>query len=206
MRILTAVLTVIAMASATSAAATVYTGTLLPPSGGSIYEAISDVSATYQVSFQSSEPLMYSELDFGTIFTDILFNDDGTIFDYDTQNENFIDFPLTVDTPTLLVGQYTSPTAMNYYYPDGNVYEEQFYSCDNFTETATVASPANYVFTISVVPEPTTWALMLVGVFGVGALTRRRASAAATPGIEFGAHMGKRTLDPLLIPPRTISL
>ena len=52
----------------------------------------------------------------------------------------------------------------------------------NFVETFTngpAPSTGSYVLSTAV-PEPAAWALMLVGVAGVGAMTRRRTARAAT--------------------------
>ncbi len=166
----------LALCSATSATATVETG-VLPPGESIIYSPYGSIAdgTTYSVSFESSAPLdlTVSNLMFYTDFNYIYYNDDGTIAAQDDQQDTpFV--PLSIDTPNLLVGRFTTPAPMSYYYPDGHISEYDFYLNDAFDADVTVTDTANYVFSISAVPEPATWTLMLAALGGLGAVVRRR--------------------------------
>ena len=174
-------LTAIVLGSATPALAYVETGVFPPGYSDILYGHYLGDDTTFRVSLQTSAPLSYSDLMFDTDFIFTYYNDDGTVYLQDDQLDVF-DIPLTALTPTSLVAQYTTPAEEKYYYPDGHISEDDYYLNYGFElDVDTAVDPTSYVFEVSMVPEPATWVLMLVGVGAAGATLRgsRRPRASA---------------------------
>jgi hypothetical protein len=77
-------------------------------------------------------------------------------------------------------GDFRTPTEVTYYWPNGNLQRKErwtswFYLYDQWADVSEVP----FTFTLSVVPEPATWGLMILGFGLAGTALRRRSAAQA---------------------------
>lgn len=86
------------------------------------------------------------------------------------------DVPLTLDG-NVLTGLFVSPQDYVVYWPNGNI-KTMFIGKTNFFDYRAQLDPsfagAEVYVTLTAVPEPTTWALMIAGLGLVGGAIRRR--------------------------------
>jgi len=83
-------------------------------------------------------------------------------------------------TPTLYQGELRVNPPGTLPLPDGG-YEDNFDVCCDYRFGFEPISAGHYRFSVAAVPEPATWALMVLGFGAIGAAMRRRAATKLTP-------------------------
>src|SRR6185437_1876496 len=91
-----------------------------------------------------------------------------------SSSPTFLTFDLT-DSGVLTAAQFLVSTKPN----DTHTYFGAYFAADiNYTNPITLEQIDPAVGAISAVPEPSTWAMMIFGFVGIGAMTYRRRKAA----------------------------
>lgn len=134
----------------------------------------------YQATFTSSAPVFVS---FGTVYHEH-WHEDGSSggYDYHSGNDNWSGGLMWSSSTAVKKAQieFTLPTSFVDSYSDGaSTWWEAFYSYEGGIWVEGFAGPTalpgtTWSLKVAAIPEPSTWAMMLIGFFGVGGLLRSR--------------------------------
>lgn len=136
---------------------------------------------TYYLEFKTDGPVMLAG--FRTINNHeyFVFREDGSL-DYAQNNPSDGSGPLTYSNG--VYSKYFSGATDSYtYWDNGNLKRHDHYT-EWFTLDARLAPGTSYSYLIESVPEPSSWALMIVGFGLAGAALRRRSPARSVARAE----------------------
>lgn len=140
----------------------------------------------YRVTLSSDAAVTQFMLETGETFSEESFYPDGVYMGGDEEYENSLAFsfdPTTEGHPYTDVETVVVPptTVYNQYYPDGVLENTTTVTVDQELITVLSHDPTgSAVVTVSVLPEPEGWLMLIAGAALAGAALRRRRAIAAT--------------------------
>lgn len=169
---------ILAAAPASHAAQVITMGSFSPGESVYVQNSLSLGPGAYRFSLALSAPVVGVD---GEVVKQFVYNfycdpDGNGVIVYCGGNDVPIGPLLEQVTPTLYQGELGVNPPATLPLPDGG-YEDNFDICCDYRFGFEAVSAGRYRFSVAAVPEPETWALMVLGFGAIGVAMRRRAAS-----------------------------